>query len=88
VHAPTEDTSNDTKDHFYGELDCVFNQFSKYQMKILLGDFHAKVGREVIFKPTIRNESLHEICNDNGIRVENLNDRLTNELHGAESLRS
>jgi len=26
-------------------------------MKILLGDFNAKVGRENIFKPTIGNES-------------------------------
>jgi endonuclease/exonuclease/phosphatase family metal-dependent hydrolase len=40
-------------------------------MKILLGDFNAKVGREDIFKPTIGNESLHEISNDNGIRVVN-----------------
>jgi hypothetical protein len=32
----------------------------------LLGDFNAKVGREDIFKPTIGNESLHEISNDNG----------------------
>jgi hypothetical protein len=30
-------------------------------MKILLGYFNAKVGREDIFKPTIGNESLHEI---------------------------
>jgi hypothetical protein len=35
-------------------------------MKILLGDFNAKVCRENIFKPTIGNESLHEISNDNG----------------------
>jgi hypothetical protein len=34
-------------------------------MKILLGDFSAKVDREDIFKPTIVNESLHEINNDN-----------------------
>jgi hypothetical protein len=27
-------------------------------MKILLGDFNAKVGREDIFKPTVGNESL------------------------------
>jgi hypothetical protein len=38
-------------------------------MKILLGDFNAKVGREDIFKPTIGNGSLHEISNDNGVRV-------------------
>jgi len=40
-------------------------------MKILLGDFSAKVGREDIFKSTIRNESLHEISNNNGVRVVN-----------------
>jgi hypothetical protein len=40
-------------------------------MEILLGDFNAKVGREHISKPTIGNESLHEISNDNGIRVVN-----------------
>jgi hypothetical protein len=40
-------------------------------MKILFGDFNAKVGMEDIFKPTIGNESLHEISNDNGVRVVN-----------------
>jgi hypothetical protein len=40
-------------------------------MKILLGDFNAKVGREDIFKPTIGNESLYEISNDNGVRLVN-----------------
>jgi hypothetical protein len=40
-------------------------------MKILLGDFNAKVGREDILKPTIGNESLQEISNDNGGRVVN-----------------
>jgi hypothetical protein len=40
-------------------------------MKILLGDFNAKVGREDTFKPTNGNESLHETSNDNGVRVVN-----------------
>jgi hypothetical protein len=40
-------------------------------MKILL-DFIAKVGKEDIFKPTIGNESLHEISNDNRVRVAQL----------------
>jgi hypothetical protein len=40
-------------------------------MKILLGDFNAKVSREDIFKPTIGNESSHEISNDIAVRVVN-----------------
>jgi hypothetical protein len=40
-------------------------------MKILLGDFNDKVGREGISKPTTGNVSLHEINNDNGVRVVN-----------------
>jgi len=38
-------------------------------MKILLGDFNAKVGRENIFKPTNGNESLHQVSNYNGVRI-------------------
>jgi hypothetical protein len=38
----------------------------------LLKDFYAKVGSEDILKPTTWNESLHEIRNDNGVRVVNL----------------
>jgi hypothetical protein len=59
------------KDRFYEELEHVFDKFPKYHMKILLGNFNAEVGREDIFKPTIGNESLHEIRNHNGVRVVN-----------------
>jgi hypothetical protein len=37
-------------------------------MKILLGDFNAKVSKEDIFKPTIGNANLHEISNHKGVR--------------------
>jgi hypothetical protein len=40
-------------------------------MKIWLGDFNAKVGREDTFKPIIGNESLHQESNNNGVRVVN-----------------
>jgi len=40
-------------------------------MKILFGDFNAKVGRQIIFKPTIGQESLHQDSNDNGVRLVN-----------------
>ena len=46
VHAPSEEKSDDSKDSFYEELDHVFNNFPKYKMKILLGSFNAKLGRE------------------------------------------
>jgi hypothetical protein len=49
----------------------MFDKFPKYHTKILLGDFNAKVGREDILKPTTGNENLHEISNDNGVRVVN-----------------
>jgi hypothetical protein len=42
-----------------------------YNMKILFGDFNAKVGREDIFKLAIGNESPHEISNDKAVRVVN-----------------
>jgi exonuclease III len=71
VHAPTEDKIDDVKDSFYNELERIFDKFTKYHMKMLLGDFNAKVGREDIFKPTIGNDSLHEISNDNEDRAVN-----------------
>jgi len=40
-------------------------------MKILLGDFNAKVGRENIFKPTTGNESLPKDSNDHLVRIVN-----------------
>jgi hypothetical protein len=36
-----------------------------------MSDLDAEVSREDIFKPTLRNESSHEISNDNGVRVVN-----------------
>jgi len=40
-------------------------------VKIPLGDFNAKVGREIIFKPTIGQESLHQDSNEYGVRLVN-----------------
>ena len=72
VHAPSKEKSDSSKDSFYEELEQVFDHFPKHDMKILLGDFNTKVGRENIFKPTIGNESLHQDSNDNGVRIVNL----------------
>ena len=71
VHAPSEEKSDSSKDSFYEELEQAFEHFPNHDMKILLGDFNAKVGRENIFKLTIGNESLHQDSNDNGVRIVN-----------------
>jgi hypothetical protein len=77
VHVPTKDKIDDVEDSFFEELECVFNKFPKYHKKILLGDFNAKVCREDIVKLSIGNETLHEIGNDNGVRLVN-GDNLNN----------
>jgi hypothetical protein len=61
VHAPCEDKSDDVKDSFCEELGHAFDQFPRYDMKIFLVGFNAKIDRENIFKPTINN--------DNGVRA-------------------
>jgi hypothetical protein len=69
MHAPTEEKNNDSKYHFYEELEEVSDYFPMYPMKSLLGDFNAKLGREDILKLTIGNESLREDSNVNGVGV-------------------
>ena len=71
MHAPNDEKSDDSKECFYEELEQVFDHFPKYHMKIILGDFNAKVGRQNIFKPTIGNESLHQDSTDNDVRIVN-----------------
>jgi hypothetical protein len=61
--------NDDSKDSIYEKLEEFFNTFPKYRMKILLGDFNAKVGTKNIFTPTIGNESLHQDGNNNGVRI-------------------
>ena len=56
---------------FYEELEQVYDHFPKYDMKILLGDFNAKLGREIVFKTTIGQENLHQESIGNGFRQVN-----------------
>ncbi|PNF13763.1 hypothetical protein B7P43_G13144 [Cryptotermes secundus] len=45
VHAPTKDQIDDMKGSFCDELERVFHKFPKYNIKILLGEFGAKLGK-------------------------------------------
>jgi hypothetical protein len=50
VHAKTEDKIDDMQDRFYGELEQVFDKFSKYHAIVLLADFKSTNGMRVYTK--------------------------------------
>ncbi|XP_043069922.1 craniofacial development protein 2-like [Drosophila bipectinata] len=43
-YAPTEDASDDVKDDFYNALTSSLTRIEKGDIKILMGDFNAKIG--------------------------------------------
>ena len=51
------------KEEFYNLLEQNMNQIAGSDIKIILGDFNAKVGKESIYKPTIGIEGLHNETN-------------------------
>lgn len=69
VHAPTEVKDDNEKDVFYDELTKTFESITGNVIKIVLGDFNAKCGREPQYFPSIGKESLHSHSNDNGQRM-------------------
>jgi hypothetical protein len=68
---PRDYKNSDVNYSFCEELGHIFDQFPRCDMKILLDDFSAKVGRKDIFKLTIGNENPRETNNDFGVRVVN-----------------
>ena len=47
VHAPTEE-----KDDFYEDLERIYMKAPKHDIKVVMGDFNAKVGKEPGLAPT------------------------------------
>ena len=71
VHAPTEEKDDDEKDNFYEDLDQIYEECPKRDVKIIIGNLNAKIGQEAIYRPIIIKYSLHTLSNDNGIRLIN-----------------
>ncbi|XP_035787837.1 uncharacterized protein LOC118464508 [Anopheles albimanus] len=78
VHAPTEDKTEEEKDLYYGRLLRAIDQCPKYDVKIILGDFNAKIGRDPVYRQYTGLHSLHEHSNDNGSRL--INFAIANDL--------
>ncbi|KAL5246977.1 hypothetical protein ACHWQZ_G018993 [Mnemiopsis leidyi] len=70
VYAPTEDAEPGTKDAFYRELNDVQSELPAHDIKLVLGDFNARVGRDNEAHPgVIGTHSYHMESNDNGKRM-------------------
>ncbi|XP_022180576.1 craniofacial development protein 2-like [Myzus persicae] len=70
VHAPTEDKDEEIKEEFYDTLEEVVDN-TVGNIKIVLGDLNAKIGKERIYHNVAGVHSLHEHSNDNGSRLAN-----------------
>ena len=53
AYAPTNEATDEEKEIFYEQLDKAYGTLPVHDMKLVLGDFNAQVGREDIFMGTI-----------------------------------
>ncbi|XP_067625202.1 craniofacial development protein 2-like [Eurosta solidaginis] len=69
AHAPTEEKDDEVKDIFYEQLERTYELCPRYDIKVVLGDFNARVGKEGVFGPTVGKFSLHNETFPNGLRL-------------------
>jgi endonuclease/exonuclease/phosphatase family metal-dependent hydrolase len=66
-----EDKSEMEKDQFYEQLERTYTQCPSYDIKIIIGDFNAKVGNESWARTAVGGHSLHDEINGNRVRLIN-----------------
>jgi hypothetical protein len=69
IHAPTNDSEEEAKDQFYEQQERAYAACPSHDVKLVMGDANAKIGRETVHQPTISKHSLHESTNENGLRL-------------------
>ena len=69
AHAPTGDKPDIEKDAFYDELRKLHDACPKHDVKLIIGDLNAQIGKEEIYCPMIGREALHQESNENGKRL-------------------
>jgi endonuclease/exonuclease/phosphatase family metal-dependent hydrolase len=65
VHAPTEEKDEVQKEVFYEDLEGIYMKAPRHDIKIVMGDFNAMVGKEPGLTPNVGKYSLHKETNNN-----------------------
>lgn len=84
IYAPTEPSSDASKDEFYDELQHTLNSIPKTDLIILAGDFNAHVGDDRSGWESTMGKFGHGQMNDNGLRLLSFaasNDLLVGNTH-------
>lgn len=66
VHMPTEEKDLEIKSDSYEELGTIIEKIPKYDIKLIVGDFNAKVGKEEVYRNVTGGKSKHNESNGNG----------------------
>jgi hypothetical protein len=69
IQAPTEEADDEDKESFYEKLEATYDWVPGHDVKIVLGDMNAKIGKEAVYRPTIGRYIVHNECNNNGMRL-------------------
>ena len=69
-YAPTEVSGVDEKDEFYQTLEDVLQKSHKHDVRMVIGDFNARVGsKREGYEQVLGPHAMHEQPNDNGARL-------------------
>ena len=69
VYAPTNDTDEEAKDHFYEKLQAIVDKTPKHDLLVITGDLNAKVGSDVEGYERVMGKHGVGIRNDNGEKL-------------------
>lgn len=69
VYAPTDGATDQEKEAFYEKIEEACETIPKHDTLIILGDLNAKIGKEDFLKDVAGKHTIHDVTNDNGIRL-------------------
>jgi hypothetical protein len=67
AYAPTENATEEQKEQFYEDLNRCCDQIPKHDALLILGDFNAKIGKELANQSVAGQHTIHEKTSENGL---------------------